>query len=80
MFEESAGALSTYLNYKATSSTTHVEVKHHRVRSLLADEVAEVMYMKTDLLKADILTKSLGAVKFLRNHLLTTGLPVSADL
>ena len=41
--------------------------------AVLAKGVVDVKYVETDLQRADILTKCLGAVKFLKNRLLLLG-------
>ena len=51
----------------------HMDIKFHHVRSLVAKGVVDVKYVETNLQRADVLTKSLGAVKFLKNHLLLLG-------
>ena len=73
MFEDNSGAVSLSRSAKITPCAKHIDVKFHHVRSLVADGVVDVIYLKTELQRADILTKSLGAVKFLKNHLLLLG-------
>ena len=50
-----------------------MDIKFHHVRSLVGKGVVDVKYVETDLQRADILTKSLRAVKFLKNRLLLLG-------
>ena len=69
MFEDSTCAIATSTTNKLTQSTTHMDVKYHHVRSLIADKIVDVKKTGTDFQKADMLTKRLGAVKFLRNSL-----------
>lgn len=73
LFEDSMGAIATSANSKVTPRTKHIDVKYHHVRSLIENKVVAVEYIKTDLQKADILTKSLGAVKFIKNRILLLG-------
>ncbi|CAB1108204.1 unnamed protein product [Ectocarpus sp. CCAP 1310/34] len=73
MFEDNTAAISTSVNNKLTPRTKHIGIKYHHVRSLIEDKVVAVEYIESDAQKADILTKSLGAVKFLRNRLLLLG-------
>ena len=62
------------MSAKITPRTKHIDVKLHHVRSLVAEGVVvDVTYLETELQRADILTKSLGAVKFLKNRLLLLG-------
>ena len=65
------GAESTTRSNKITPRTKHINIKFHHVRSLVADKVVDVKYIKSGFQKADILTKSLGARKFISNHLLS---------
>ena len=58
---------------KITPRTKHIDIKFQHVRSLVAKGVIDVKYVETDLQRTDILTKSLGAVKFLKNRLLLLG-------
>eukprot|EP00752_Nemacystus_decipiens_P002677 g2503.t1 len=73
LFEDSTCAIATSTTNKMTQSTKHIDVKYHHVRSLISDKVVEVKKIGTDFQKADMLTKSLGAVKFLRNRLSLLG-------
>ena len=73
MFEDNSGAVSLSRTAKITPRTKHIDVKFHHVRSLVADGVVDVTYIKTELQRADILTKSLGAVKFFKNRLMLLG-------
>ena len=73
MFEDNSGAVSLSRSAKITPRTKHIDVNFHHVRSLVADGVVDVTYVKTELQRADILNKSLGAVKFLQNRLLLLG-------
>ena len=67
------GAESTTRSNKITPRTKHINIKFHHVRSLVADKVVDVKYIKTDFQNADILTKSLGALKFILNRLMLLG-------
>ena len=69
----SGGAVSVSRSAKITPQTEHIDVKFHHVRSLVAEGVVDVTYIKTELQRADVLTKSLGAVKFPKNRLLLLG-------
>ena len=41
------------------------DIRYNHVKSLVADKVVDVKYIKTGFQKADILTKSLDALKFI---------------
>ena len=73
LFEDSTCAIATSKNNKMTPRTKHIDVKYHHVRSLIEDKVVDVQKIGTDCQKADMLTKSLGAVKFIRNRLSLLG-------
>ena len=73
IFEDNQGAVSLSKGSKITPRTKHIDIKFHHVRSLVAKGVVDVKYVETNLQRADILTKSLGVVKFLKNHLLLLG-------
>lgn len=49
-----------------TKHIRHIDLKFHHVRSLVKERVVSIVHVKTDSQKADILTKRLGAVKFLK--------------
>ena len=73
IFEDNQGAVSLSKGSKITPRTKHIDIKFQHVRSLVAKGVIDVKYVETDLQRTDILTKSLGAVKFLKNRLLLLG-------
>ena len=73
LFTGNSGVVSLSRSAKMTPRTTHIDVKFHHVRSLLADGVVDATHLKTELQRADILTKSLGTAKFLKNRLLLLG-------
>ena len=58
---------------KTMPRTKHTDIKFHHVGSLVANKVVDVKYIKTGFQKADILTKSLGALKFISNRLMLLG-------
>ena len=65
VFEGNLGAVFTSRSNKITPRTKHIDTKFHHVRSLVADKVVDVKYIKTGFQKADILRKSLGTLKFI---------------
>ena len=73
MFEDNSGAVSLSRSAKITLRTEYIDVKFHHVRSHVAEGVVDVTYIKAELQRANILTKGLGAVKFLKNRLLLLG-------
>ncbi|CAB1113561.1 unnamed protein product [Ectocarpus sp. CCAP 1310/34] len=73
VFEDNTGAIAFAKGAKLTPRTKHIDVKYHHVRYLEEKKIIDVKYIETNLQKADILTKSQGAVKFLQNRLLLLG-------
>ena len=73
LFTGNSGVVSLSRSAKMTPRTTHIDVKFHHVRSLVAEGIVDVSYIWTELLRADILTTSWGAVKFFKNRLLLLG-------
>ena len=73
MFEDNSGAVSLSRSAKIAPRTKNIDVKFHHVRSLVADGVVDVTYIKTELERVDILTKSSADVKFLNNRLRLLG-------
>ena len=73
MFEDHSGAVSLSRSADVTSRTKPIDLNFHHLRSLEADSVVDVTYIKTELQRADILTKRVGTVKFLDNRLLLRG-------
>ena len=57
MFDENPGAVSLSGSGKISPRTKLIDVKFHNVRYFVADGVVFVIYFKTKLQRADILTK-----------------------
>ena len=72
-FEDNLGAVSTSRSNKITPRTKYIDIKFHHVRSLVAGKVVDVKHIKAGFQKADILTKSLDALKFISNRLMLLG-------
>ena len=72
--QEQKGATKIFCDNKATismtknpafhSRTKHIELRHHYIRDLVADEEIVLEYCNTDEQLADILTKALSKEKF----------------
>ncbi|CAB1096463.1 unnamed protein product [Ectocarpus sp. CCAP 1310/34] len=73
VFEDNTGTVAFAKGAKLTPRSKHIDVKYHHVRYLEEKKIVDVKYIETNLQKADILTKSQGAVKFLQNRLLLLG-------
>ena len=64
LFTGNSGAASLSRSVEITPRTKDIDVKFHHVRSLVADAVVDVTYLKTERQRADFLTKRLAAVNF----------------
>ena len=76
VFEGNMGAVRTSRTSRTdrfTSRTKHIDAKFHHVRSFFASSVVDVQCVKTSFQKADILTKSLGALKLISTRLMLLG-------
>lgn len=62
------GAVSLSCTDKINPRTKHIDLRYHDVRSLVKKAIVDVHYIRTDLQKGDILTKRLGAMKFLKSN------------
>ena len=67
------GAVRTSRTDRITSRTKQIHVKFHRGRFFAADNEVDVKYNKTGFQKADILTKILGALKYIPIRLMLLG-------
>ncbi|CAB1098882.1 unnamed protein product [Ectocarpus sp. CCAP 1310/34] len=70
IYEDNSGAILTSLSSKITPRTKHIDIKYHHIRSLIQDGVVKVEKIESAMQKADMFTKSLGAVKFIKNSMM----------
>lgn len=73
LYEDNSGAILTSLSSKITPRTKHIDIKYHHIRSLIQDGVVRVEKIESAMQKADMFTKSLGAVKFIKNRMMLLG-------
>ena len=73
VFEDNLGTVSTSRSNKITPRTERIDIKFHHVRSLIADKAVDAKYITIGFQRVDILTKSLGALKFISNRLMLLG-------
>ena len=66
IYEDNQGALELSRNPKHHDRTKHIDVCHHFVRERVATNEIDVVYCSTNDMTADIMTKGLGAVKFVK--------------
>ena len=68
-FEDNSSAVSLGRRPEITPRNKHIDLRFHHVRSLTAEGVVDVTYIKTELQRTDIITKRLGAANFPKNRL-----------
>ena len=64
IFEDNQGAVCLAKNPKNHPRTKHIDVKYHFTRDLVERNIIEVLYLPTDQMVADTLTKSLARPKY----------------
>lgn len=63
IYEDNQSCIKMLTGGRFSQRTKHIDIKYHFVRDLVTNNFLSVMYCPTDLMKADILTKPLEAVK-----------------
>ena len=66
IYEDNQGAIEISRNPKHHDRTKHIDVCHHFVRERVASNEIAVVSYPTNEMTADIMTKGLGAVKFMK--------------
>ena len=61
---DNKSAIVLIKNLVQHSRTKHIDTRHHFIRQYVEDNKIQVDYVRTEDQLADILTKSLGSVKF----------------
>lgn len=71
LYEDNQSAIRVSKNPEFHKRLKHVDIKHHFVKEKIKENVINVTYVNTNQQVADILTKPLGKVQFikLRNSL-----------
>lgn len=66
IYEDNKGAIAMSVNPVLHKTAKHIDLKHHFIREKIADGLIKLEYVSTDLMIADILTKALSKIIFLR--------------
>ncbi|KAJ8706101.1 hypothetical protein PYW07_010878 [Mythimna separata] len=66
IYEDNSGALAIAKYGNFTKNSKHIEVQYHYVHENYKNKVIEIVKIDSDSNVADILTKSLGKIKFLK--------------
>lgn len=63
LYNDNQSALKLSVNPVYHKRSKHIDVRHHFIREIITNKLVKVEYMSTDVMPADILTKSLGSEK-----------------
>ena len=63
---DNQGAIFISSNPITERRSKHIDIRYHYVRELVEDKKVEVFYVSTDDNPADLFTKNLGRIKFLK--------------
>ena len=66
LFEDNQAAISIAENPQNHPKTKHIGIKYHYIRDLVSKNVISLEYCPTDMMLADIFTKSLSPEKFVK--------------
>ena len=66
IYEDNQGSIALAKNPEFHKRTKHIDIRYHYVRELVEDKKVEVFYVSTDDNPADLFTKNLGRIKFLK--------------
>lgn len=73
IYNDSMSAQKLLLNPVFHNKTKHIDIKYHYCREMIKENIVSVDYLCTSDMPADLLTKSLGAIKHYK-HLQTLGI------
>ena len=63
---DNQGAIFISSNPVMERRSKHIDIRYHYIRELIEDKKVEVFYISTDENPADLFTKNLGRIKFLK--------------
>ena len=63
---DNQGAIFISSNPVMEQRSKHIDIRYHYIRELIEDKKVEVFYISTDENPADLFTKNLGRIKFLK--------------
>lgn len=70
LYNDSQSAQKLARNLICHSRTKHIDIRHHFIRQLINDDIVNLLYISTDCMLADVLTKGLSKDK----HVMFTSL------
>ena len=68
LFEDNQGAIAVAENPISGGRTKHIDVRYHFIRELVKHKVITIKYTDSRNQHADILTKAIGAERFVRHR------------
>jgi hypothetical protein len=80
LFEDNQACIAIALQLASKHATKHIDNKIHYIRDLIQRKIVDMIYISTKLQLADIFTKALGKVTFLRHRDVILGQPPSHEL
>ena len=63
--EDNTGAIFITNNEVVSQQTKHIDIRHHFVREMIMNRQLNVKYIRSEMNPAGIMTKNLGAEKFM---------------
>lgn len=66
LYNDNQSAQKLCTNHMFHARTKHIDVRHHFIRDIVAKQLVNICYLRTDEMTADILTKALSKEKFLK--------------
>jgi len=73
IFEDNKGCIDLVNAPKMRPRTKHIALKYHHFRSFVRDNTISIQYVETSLQLADIFTKALGDVQFVKLRMMLMG-------
>lgn len=73
VFEDNKGCIDLVNAPRMRPRTKHIALKYHHFRSFVADKTISIQYVETSLQLADIFTKALSDVQFIKLRELMIG-------
>ena len=73
VFEDNKGCIDLVNAPRMRPRTKHIALKYHHFRSFVANKTISIQYVETSLQLADIFTKALGDVQFIKLRELLIG-------
>mmetsp|Transcript_8298 Transcript_8298/g.15251 ORF Transcript_8298/g.15251 Transcript_8298/m.15251 type:complete len:129 (-) Transcript_8298:82-468(-) len=68
IFTDSQSAIALLKRTSQGQRSKHVDVRIHKIRELIKENIVELKYLRTDIMPADLLTKNLRGPAFTRHR------------